>query len=261
VSTPTDASSEVLSELDGRVGRITLNRPAAKNAITVELSHGLAAAVRELEPDVDVIVIRGAGGTFCAGGDVAQLDALRAKGRDDLATMFTAFRDARSSIAKAEVPVVAVVEGHAVAGGFELLQSCDIVLAAESAVFSDIHARFGQIPGGGGTQLLPRLVGLARASALVLTGDALTARQAQEWGLVYEVAPDDGLDAALAALISRLTRGSRAARTQSKRLMRQGLEVPLEDGLDLEAEVVLDHILEAGQAASDAFTNRKDGSS
>jgi 2-(1,2-epoxy-1,2-dihydrophenyl)acetyl-CoA isomerase len=248
---------EVLSEIDGRVGRVKLNRPEAKNAITVELSHGLATAVRELEPDVDVIVIRGAGGTFCAGGDVAQLDALRAKGRDDLATMFSAFRDARSAIAQAQVPVVSVVEGHAVAGGFELLQSCDIVLAAESAVFSDIHARFGQIPGGGGTQLLPRLVGLSRASGLVLTGDSLTARQAFEWGLVYEVAADDALDSALESLISRLTRGSRAARTQSKRLMRAGLEMPLDDGLDLEAEAVIDHILEAGQAASDAFTNRK----
>lgn len=254
--------SEVLVEVDGRVGRITLNRPEAKNAITVELSHGLAAGVRELEPDVDVIVIRGAGGTFCAGGDVAQLEALRAKGRDDLATMFSAFRDARAAIAAAEVPVVAVVEGHAVAGGFELLQSCDLVLAAESAVLSDIHARFGQIPGGGGTQLLPRLVGLARASGLVLTGDSLTARQAMEWGLVYAVAPDDALETELESLIKRLTRGSREARTQSKRLMRAGLEMPLEHGLDLEAETVIDHILgDAGQAATDAFTNRKDGSS
>ncbi len=218
--------------------------------------------MRELETEVDVIVIRGAGGTFCAGGDVAQLDALRAKGRDDLATMFSAFRDARAAIAAAEVPVVAVVEGHAVAGGFELLQSCDIVLAAESAVLSDIHARFGQIPGGGGTQLLPRLVGLSRASGLVLTGDSLTARQALEWGLVYAVAPDDALDAELDSLIKRLTRGSREARTVSKRLMRAGLEMPLEHGLDLEAEAVIDHILgDAGQAATDAFTNRKDGSS
>lgn len=250
---------EVLVRVEDRVGHLTLNRPESRNAITVELSHGLAAGVRALETEVDVIVIRGAGGTFCAGGDVEQLAALRAKGRDDLATMFSAFRDARAAIAAAEVPVVAVVEGHAVAGGFELLQSCDIVLAAESAVLSDIHARFGQIPGGGGTQLLPRLVGLSRASGLVLTGDSLTARQALEWGLVYAVAPDDALTAELDSLIKRLTRGSRAARTQSKRLMRAGLEMPLEHGLDLEAEAVIDHILgDAGQAATDAFTNRKD---
>lgn len=250
---------EVLVRVEGRVGHLTLNRPESKNAITVELSHGLAAGVRELETEVDVIVVRGAGGTFCAGGDVEQLAALRAKGRDDLATMFSAFRDARAAIAAAEVPVVAVVEGHAVAGGFELLQSCDIVLAAESAVLSDIHARFGQIPGGGGTQLLPRLVGLSRATGLVLTGDSLTARQALDWGLVYAVAPDAELHAALDSLVARLTRGSRDARTQAKRLMRQGLELPLDAGLDLEAEAVIDHILgDAGEAATDAFTNRKD---
>lgn len=251
--------TEVLAEVVGRVGRLTLNRPEAKNAITVELSYGLAAGVRELAPEVDVITIRGAGGTFCAGGDVAALDALRAKGRADLATMFTAFRDALAAIATAEVPVVAVVEGHAVAGGFELLQSCDIVLAAESAVLADIHSRFGQIPGGGGTQLLARRVGLARASALVLTGDTLTARQAQEWGLVYEIAPDGELDEALASLIKRLTRGSRAARMQSKRLIRHGIELPLDVGLDLEAEAVLDHLMgEAGSAAVDAFSARKE---
>ncbi len=251
--------SEVLVEADGRVGRLTLNRPGAKNAITVELSRGLAAGVRELAPEVDVITIRGAGGTFCAGGDVAQLDALRAKGRADLATMFTAFRDALSAIATAEVPVVAVVEGHAVAGGFELACSCDLVLAAESATFADIHSRFGQIPGGGGTQLLSRLVGRARACGLILTGDALSAVQAYEWGLVYEFVPDADLDMALETIIKRLTRGSRAARTQTKRLIRQGLELPLDVGLDLEAEAVLDHIMgEAGSAAVDAFTSRKD---
>lgn len=251
--------TDVLVEVEGKVGRITLNRPEAKNAITVELSHGLAAGVRELETEVDVIVIRGAGGTFCAGGDVAQLDALRAKGRDDLATMFTSFRDARAAIARAEVPVVAVVEGHAVAGGFELACSVDLVLAAESATFADIHSRFGQIPGGGGTQLLARLVGRARASALVLTGDSLTARQAQEWGLVYAVAAEADLDAELASLVKRLTRGSRAARSQSKRLIRHGLELPLDDGLDLELEAVLDHIMgDAGHAAVDAFSARKD---
>jgi 2-(1,2-epoxy-1,2-dihydrophenyl)acetyl-CoA isomerase len=249
----------VLTTVEGRVGYLTLNRPEAKNAITIELSRGLAAAVRELESSVDVLVIRGAGGTFCAGGDVAQLDLLRSKGRADLAELFAAFRDAVAAIVAAEVPVVAVVEGHAVAGGFELLQACDVVLAAETAVLADIHARFGQIPGGGGTQLLPRLVGLSRASALVLTGDSLTARQAQEWGLVYEVAPAEGLDAALASLITRLTRGSRTARSESKRLMRQGIELPLNAGIDLENEAVLDHILgDAGADAVDAFGSRKD---
>lgn len=244
--------SEVLAEVDGAVGRITLNRPRARNAISVGLAQGLADAVTKLASSVDVLVIRGAGGTFCAGGDVAEVNRLREAGRDALASLFRSFRAATAAIAAAEVPVVAVVEGHAVAGGFELAQACDVVIAAESASFADIHARFGQVPGGGGTQFLPRLVGRGRASALILTGDSLTARQALEWGLVYEVHADADLDAGLDALVKRLTRGSRAARVATKRLIRDGLEQPLSTGLDAELEAVLDHILGSGGDRYDA---------
>lgn len=244
--------------VEDRVGRLTLDRPEVRNAISVELASELAAGVRELAPQVDVIVIRGAGGTFCAGGDVAELDRLRLTGRAALAGLFGAFREALVAVAAAEVPVVAVVEGHAVAGGFELVQACDVVVAAESAVLADIHSRFGQVPGGGGTQLLPRLVGRARACALILTGDSLTARRACDWGLVYEVFPDAELDAGVADLIARLTRGSRAARTAAKRLIRSGLELPLAAGWDAETEAVLDHLTGTGGAAAvEAFTSRR----
>jgi 2-(1,2-epoxy-1,2-dihydrophenyl)acetyl-CoA isomerase len=250
--------SDVLVEIDGEVGRLTLNRPAARNAFSLNLARELGAGVRSLASSVPVIVIRGAGGTFCAGGDFDELMALRDKGRDALAELFTAFRDATAAIAAAEVPVVAVVEGHAVAGGFELIQAVDIAIAAESATLADIHAKFGQIPGGGGTALLPRLVGQARASGLVLTGDSLTARQALDWGLLYAVVPDAELDDAVAALVRRLTKGSRAARAASKRLIREGLSKPLPDALDAELEAVLDHIMgSGGAAAADSFATRK----
>ncbi len=223
----------------------TLNRPQARNAISVALARELAAGVRRLESEVDVITVRGAGGTFCAGGDVAELDRLRLTGRQELAELFLSFRDALRAIAHAQVPVVAIVEGHAVAGGFELAQACDVVVAVESAVFADIHARFGQIPGGGGTALLPRLVGRARAGALMLTGDSLSARQAREWGLVYEVLSEAALEAGVADLLRRLTRGSRAARAATKRLIRDGLELPFTAALDAETEAVLDHLMGA----------------
>jgi 2-(1,2-epoxy-1,2-dihydrophenyl)acetyl-CoA isomerase len=250
--------ADVLVQVDGDVGRLTLNRPTARNAISLNLALELGAGVRELAPMVSVIVIRGAGGTFCAGGDFAELMALRDKGRDALAELFIAFRSATEAIAMAEVPVVAVVEGHAVAGGFELIQAVDVAIAAESATLADIHAKFGQIPGGGGTALLPRLVGQARASGLVLTGDALTARQAMDWGLLYQVVPDAELDDAVVALVRRLTKGSRAARAASKRLIREGLDKPLSAALDVELEAVLDHILgTGGAAAAESFATRK----
>lgn len=246
--------------VEDRIGRLTLNRPQARNAISVTLAQQLAAGVRRLAPEVDVITIRGAGGTFCAGGDVVELDRLRLTGRAELAELFLSFRDALGAIAAAEVPVVAIVEGHAVAGGFELACACDLVVAADSAVLADVHSRFGQIPGGGGTALLARLVGRARASALILTGDSLTARQALEWGLVYEVFPAAALDAGVLDLVGRLTRGSRAARAATKRLIRGGLELPLAAALAAETEAVLDHLTgAAGAAAVAAFTSRKAG--
>lgn len=245
---------EVLVEVDGAVGRLTLNRPDSRNAVSLGLARALAAGVVELAPKVEVIVVRGAGGTFCAGGDVAEVDRLRAAGRAALAELFVTFRSATAAIAAAQVPVVAVVEGHAVAGGFELAQACDVVVAAEAATVADIHAKFGQMPGGGGSQLLPRLVGRARAGALILTGDSLTARQAQEWGLVYAVFPDAELDAGVADLVRRLTRGSRTARAATKRLIRDGLEQPLAVGMDAELDAVLDHILGTG---GDRYGDRK----
>ena len=103
-----------------------------------------------------MIVIRGAGGNFCAGGDVAEVERLRSAGRQQLQTLFDAFRGACDAIAAIDVPVVAAVEGVAMAGGFELMQAADIVLVSDDAKIADSHINFGMIPGGGSTQRLPR---------------------------------------------------------------------------------------------------------
>lgn len=250
--------SAVLVARDGRIGRVTLNRPEARNAITVELATGLEAAVRELAVDSDVIVIRGAGGTFCAGGDVAEVDRLRQQGRGALATLFTAFRGALAAIAEVPVPVVAAVEGHAVAGGFELVQAVDVTVARIDARLADIHARFGQVPGGGSTQRLSRIVGTTRALGLILTGDTLSGADAERWGLVYRAAAPDDFEPTLDAVVASLLRGSRATRAASKRLIRAGRDVGLDEGLDAELEAVLDHLgSSTGDDAVTAFTERE----
>jgi enoyl-CoA hydratase/carnithine racemase len=140
---------EVLVHREGRVGHLLLNRAEAMNAITVRMAQQLEGGVRDLSVLVDVIVIRGAGGNFCVGGDVPELDRLRRRGREALAELFVSFRRALEAIDQAPVPVLAVVEGNAVAGGFELIQACDLAVAAADARLADIHARFGQVPGGG----------------------------------------------------------------------------------------------------------------
>src|SRR6201997_751035 len=144
------------------------------------------------DPKVNVIVIRGAGENFCAGGDIVEVQRLRSAGPERLRTLFDAFRRACDFIATVDVPVVAAVEGVAMAGGFELMQAADIVLVSDDARIADSHVNFGMIPGGGSTQRLPRVVGRQIAMGLLLSGDCLGGRDAVRLGLAYRsFAPAD----------------------------------------------------------------------
>jgi enoyl-CoA hydratase len=234
----------VLTDLGGSVGRITLNRAEAYNAITTELARALEAALRALgsDPGVNVIVIRGAGGNFSVGGDFKELERLRADGVDAMRELFVSFGRACAAIAAVPVPVIAAVEGYAMAGGFELMQASDIALVRDDAKLGDNHTNFGQVPGGGSSQRLPRLVGRQRALGLILTGDRLTGAQAVEWGLAYRALAADEFDGAVDELASRLAGKSREALARCKRLVYDGLAGGLEDGLALELETVLEHL-------------------
>lgn len=248
----TQGAHVVRTRVDGAVGHILLDRPEAMNAITVELGRRLRDALTELAASARVILIRGAGGNFSVGGDFRELERLRAGGPEAMAPLFDNFGRACAVIATLPVPVVAVVEGYAMAGGFELMQSCDIALVHERATLSDTHANFGQIPGGGGTQRLPRLVGRQRALAHILSGDRLTAAEAVDWGLAYRCLPDEGFEEAVAQFAERLGGKDRQALSTAKRLVHEGLRLPLEDGLALERAAVLDHI--GGAAAGAGIT-------
>lgn len=146
------SDAEVSVRVAGRIGHVTLDRPERMNAMTVRLGAELETALRELAETVAVIVIRGAGGNFCVGGDFHELERLRAAGPAALQPLFVNFGRACSAIAELAVPVVAVVEGYAMAGGFELLQASDIALVRADATLADNHVNFGQVPGGGSSQ-------------------------------------------------------------------------------------------------------------
>ncbi|MGX9670557.1 enoyl-CoA hydratase/isomerase family protein [Mycobacterium sp. HM-7] len=239
----------VLVDVAGRVATVTLNRPEQRNAITVALGAALERALRDAAGAADAIVIRGAGGNFCAGGDFHELGRLRELGRDAMAELFDNFRRACAVIETLPVPVICAVEGYATAGGFELVQAADIVLLHENAVLADIHAKFGQIPGGGSTQRLPRLVGRQRALAHILTADRLTARDALDWGLAYRVFGADEFDSGIRVFADTLATRDSTALARSKALIYQGLRLPLDDGLALEHEAVLDHVALTGTGA------------
>ncbi|MGW6458649.1 enoyl-CoA hydratase/isomerase family protein [Streptomyces sp. NPDC055078] len=253
-------SDVVQIHADADVGHLVLNRPEAMNAITVELGRELGTALSRLAESVRIIVIRGAGGNFSVGGDFKELETLRAQGPGALRPLFENFGRACSSIAGLPVPVIAAVEGHAMAGGFELMQACDIALVHENVKLADNHARFGQIPGGGGSQRLPRLVGRQRALGHLLTGDRIGAEEAVAWGLAYRSLPADGFDEAVRAFAGALAAKGPGALGRIKRLVHEGLRLPLEDGLALERRMVVEHQSgESAKAGIAAFTERNDG--
>lgn len=252
----------VRTRVDGKVGHVVLDRPQAKNAITVQLGLELERALREVAESVHVIVVRGAGGSFCVGGDFRELERLRAGGVEaasNLEPLFDNFARACAAIAELPVPVVAAVEGYAMAGGFELMQSADIVLVSEKAVIADNHSNFGQVPGGGSTQRLPRLAGRQRALAHILTGDRLTGAEAVGWGLAYRCLPADTFDADVDAFAQQLAEKDPTVLARCKRLVHEGLRLPLAEGLALERRTVLEHLsgAEAGRGIQ-SFTQRGD---
>ncbi|MFR9806859.1 enoyl-CoA hydratase/isomerase family protein [Pseudonocardia sp. RS010] len=247
----------VLLTVEERVARIVLNRPEARNAITVALAARLRDALAEGAERADVVVIRGAGGHFCAGGDFHEVSRLREQGPEALRPLFETFIGACELIAELPVPVVAAVEGYAMAGGFELIQSVDVAVVREDAVLADNHSNFGMIPGGGGSQRLPRIVGTQRALGHILLGDRLSGAEAVEWGLAYRSAPADGFDAAVTDVVDRLLGKDRDALARIKRLVRR--PGPLGAGLRAETEETLAHL--AGEKAAAGIARFREGRS
>jgi enoyl-CoA hydratase/carnithine racemase len=249
----------VLRDVADGVGAITLNRPEQMNALTVALGGELEQAILGLggDPGVNVIVVRGSGGNFCAGGDFNEVESLRSSGPDALRSLFEAFRRACDAIARVEVPVVAAVEGVAMAGGFELMQASDIVLASDEAKIADNHIKFGMIPGGGSTQRLSRLVGRQEALGLLLSGDRMSGADAIRRGLAYRSFPQAEFARGVQRFVTDLAGRRREAVVSIKRLVYTGLAAPLPGGLEHEIDCVVDHICGgAGQNGATAFRQR-----
>src|SRR2546425_740720 len=186
----------VTIELDGHVATVTLSRPEALNAISGEVANELAGALLQSSADPEAwVVVLGAAGerAFCVGADLKERNRLDDAGWLQNRILMRAMFDSLRAIPQ---PTVASVFGHALGGGFELALSCDLIVASDDAVFGLPEVRVGIVPGGGGTQLLVRKVGVARAKDLILTGRRISAAEALDIGLVArEVGPRDGLQA------------------------------------------------------------------
>jgi enoyl-CoA hydratase/carnithine racemase len=231
----TTTRSPVLYELidDGRVAVVTLNRPERLNAYDTTMRDGLYEALLAVRDDTQVraMILRGAGGAFCTGGDVAEFGSAPSPTR---AREVRWLRDVWGTLWRLPAITIAAVHGYAVGGGFEMALLCDQCLAAPDARFALPETGLAMIPGVGGTQTLPRLLGRARAQRLVLSGEWLDARAARTLGLVTTIVPRPRLFAAALALAQRIARVERDAVTGLKRAINDGLDLPLGQALGLE---------------------------
>jgi enoyl-CoA hydratase len=229
-----DASPIVVSQ-DGAVGIIELARPDKFNCLTLAVHAAIDAALTRFEAPgsgVRALLIRAQGKNFCTGADLDEVRALRDKPAELAAFLATGHAVLRRLEASA-LPVIAACRGLALAGGLELMMACDVVFAARDARFGDQHAQFGLVPGWGGSQRLPRLVGLRRALDLFYSARWIDAAEAKEWGLVNTLCDADVVDAQALAYAHKVATRSRGGIATMKQLAREGLEGSLSDGLDL----------------------------
>jgi 2-(1,2-epoxy-1,2-dihydrophenyl)acetyl-CoA isomerase len=253
------SNDSVLLEVRDNVAHVTLNRPQAGNALDLEMAKQLMAVALRCEADQSVraVLLKGAGSSFCAGGDVKVFVAqkeLPAYLREITSYLHLAI----SRFARLDAPVIAAVHGSAAGGGFSLAISCDLVIAAESAKFLMAYSKIGMAPDGGSTYFLPRLVGIKRAMELTLTNRILSAREACDWGLVTEVVPLESLAARAEELSRSLAQGPTGAFGSAKRLLHGGWNQTLETQMELESRAIAETGGSAeGQEGIKAFVEKR----
>ena len=234
---------------DGGIARAVLNRPAQLNAISPALLEDLDRVCEAVEKDraVRVVTLTAAGRAFCAGADLKAVEELVPDAKRWSGFMRLWHR-VFNRVEALPVPVIAGVHGLALAGGLELVLVADLVVMDATARLGDQHANFGLIAGGGGSQRLPRLIGARRAKELMLLGGWLGAEDAKAWGLVNRVVAAGGVAAAVEELARELARKSGGASRTAKRLVAEGLDLSLADGLELELRLAGEHMRSADAA-------------
>jgi enoyl-CoA hydratase len=249
----------VIVDVAEGIATITLNRPAARNAINADMRRELTEAVRTAADDLSVraLIIRGAGEkAFCAGADIKEFAP---------PSSVVDIREERvgpkwtDAIAACRKPTVAAIHGYCLGGGLEIALACDIRIATEDAIFGLPEVRRAIIPGAGGTQRLPRIVGLGPALRMILTGEHINSAEALRIGLVSEVVPSGHLEQAIHRLADAFRRAGPRAVAYAKEAVIRGYDLPLAEGLRLEGE--LSALLTTTQDRTEgaaAFKERRD---
>ncbi|MFO1324575.1 MAG: enoyl-CoA hydratase-related protein [Burkholderiales bacterium] len=234
-------ASPLIVTRDGPVATLTLNRPDALNALDFTLIDAMIAAAADVATDdaLRVVVVRGAGKHFMAGGDLRTFAGELAKPAAERSADFQAtigrLHSAIEAFHRMPHPVVGAVQGAVAGFGLSLMNACDLVVAADTAYFSTAYRNIGLTPDGGGSWSLPRIVGMRRAIELFLLSERFDAQQALAWGLVNRVVPLADLDTAVAAVVQSLAQGPVLATRNAKRLVRESLGRSLSEQLAAEA--------------------------
>jgi enoyl-CoA hydratase/carnithine racemase len=248
--------SLVRYETDGALAVITLDHPPV-NALSTEVIADLAeATTRAAYPGVRAVVVTGSP-HFAAGADIASFKASMEGGSGGAGVGIELGRALRA-IEALPKPVIAAVRGYALGGGLELAMACDLRVLASDAKVGQPEVKLGIIPGAGGTQRLPRLIGVGRARDLVYTGRMIGASEALAWGLADRVVSSDALEDESIALARALAGGATAAIAIAKRVIAAGLDVSLDEGLELEATGFVEVFRTADAAEGvDAFLTKR----
>jgi 2-(1,2-epoxy-1,2-dihydrophenyl)acetyl-CoA isomerase len=229
--------SSILLEIAGRVATITLHRPERLNAFDEAMHAQLAQALDRIELDraIRAVLLTGAGRAFCAGQDLNERQVGDAV--DLGATLERLYNPLIRRIQRLERPVLCAVNGVAAGAGANLALACDLVLAARSASFIQAFCKLGLVPDSGGTFILPRLVGRARAMGLALLGEPLPAEQAEAWGLIWRCVDDDRLLEEAQALAAHLALQPTRGLGLIKRALYASADNSLEEQLELERDL------------------------
>ncbi|NHO66715.1 crotonase/enoyl-CoA hydratase family protein [Aestuariicella hydrocarbonica] len=256
----------LMQERDGAILKVTLNDPDTRNALTdTEQFEELVALSNELRTDysVKVVILTGAGASFCAGGNIKDMASRSGIFGGSPYELRESYRNGIQRIPTAlynlDVPIIAAINGHAIGAGLDLTCMCDIRIASQKAKFAESFVKLGIVPGDGGAWLLPRVIGMPKASIMALTGDMIDAEKALEWGLVTEVVPEVELQQTAYDLAQRIASNPAHSLRLTKRLLREGQHMRLDSLLEMSAayQSIAHHTEDHSEAVSAFLQKRK----
>ncbi|MFS4439031.1 enoyl-CoA hydratase-related protein [Paracoccaceae bacterium GXU_MW_L88] len=225
---------QILYDVTENVATITFNRPQTKNGLTSQMRREIIDAVAKAEGEARVLVFTGAEGAFCSGQDLS--DTKHPSEIDFEAVLRDEYEPMLNAIYNCKLPTVAAVNGPAAGAGANLALAADIVIATESAVFIQAFARIGLLPDAGGTYWLPRQMGFSKAMGAALLAEPITAKQADDWGMIWASFPDDAFTAEQNRIAQKLANGPTLAYRHIKEALRGSYDKSLNEQLAVEAK-------------------------